>query len=84
MLFFAAYDFIRSRANGLSYVSPLKALILILAMQTITTTSVFANILLMFGSLLISFVQFVITGARATIGIALNAPTIVRPPLPYF
>ena len=55
---------------------------LIAAVQDIVTTIIFASVLLMETSLLTSRVQLLMTGARATIGIALNADTIVSPPAP--
>ena len=53
------------------------------AVQDIVTTIIFASVLLMETSLLTSRVQLLMTGARATIGIALNADTIVSPPAPH-
>src|SRR5574344_2599810 len=80
---FAAITDIRSSEYTGSSVSPLYALMLIFAIQTIMTTSILATMLLTLAFLLTSFVQFVITGASATIGIALNAATIESPPEPH-
>ena len=57
---------------------------LIAAILTIITTNIFATMLRTLASRLTSFVQFVITGASATMGMALNAATILNPPLPHF
>ena len=73
----------RSSEKGFSSVSPRNALTLIAAVQDIVTTIIFASVLLMETSLLTSRVQLLMTGARATIGIALNADTIVSPPAPH-
>ena len=82
VLLSAAYDFIKSSENGFSSVKPRYALILIEAMHISVTTIIFATVLLTDASELTSFVQFIITGAIATIGIALNADITVSPPLP--
>ena len=78
------YDANRSSENGFTSVRPLYAFTLIEAVQNIVTVIILATVLLISTTLDRSLVQLLITGASATSGIALNADTMVRPPMPHF
>ena len=53
------------------------------AMHRRVTTMIFATMLRTLASLEMSFVQFMMTGASATMGMALKAATTESPPAPH-
>ena len=53
------------------------------AVQKIVTTRILAKVLRVLTSLLKSRVQLLMTGANATMGMALKAETMVNPPAPH-
>ncbi len=79
----AAYDFIRSTENGLSSVKPRYAFTLIATVHNSITTSILATMLRTSALSLTSLVRLLIMGAMAIMGTALNAATMVSPPLPH-
>lgn len=84
ILFFTTCSFVESETGNLDSMDPLGTLVLVLTVRAVVAADIFTGVLLVFKSLLVSFIRFIVAKTETAVKVTLGTPAVMEPPLPRF